>query len=69
MRTDRAAPLDPETVAKAHAGTVELGKLYYRTAVTFETGDERYAWLNTLVAVAVGNIGADGVSYDGFAVR
>jgi hypothetical protein len=62
-------PLDPDTVAKAYAGTLEPGELYYRTVVIFETGDERYAWLNTLVAVAVGNISAEGVSYDVFAVR
>jgi hypothetical protein len=62
-------PIDPATVAKAIAGTLEPGELYYRTAPIFETGDERYAWLNTVVAVAVGNLSAAGVSYDVFGVR
>ena len=29
---------------------------YLRTAVQFETGDERYAWLNTTLAVATGHL-------------
>lgn len=62
-------PIDPATVARAIAGTLEPGELYYRTTPVFETGDERYAWLNTVVCVAVGNISAEGVSYDVFAVR
>ncbi len=45
------------------------GGLDIRTAPLFETGDERYAWLNTMVSVAVGNIGPEGVSYDVFGVR
>ena len=62
-------PLDPETVARALSGTLQPGELYYRTTPIFETGDERYAWLNTLVCVAVGNIGATEVSYDVFGVN
>ena len=62
-------PIDGDTVAKSIAGTLEPGEMYYRTVPTFETGDPRYAWLNTIVAVAVGNIDASGVSYDVFAVR
>ena len=62
-------PIDPATVARAIAGTLEPGELYYRTTPSFETGDERYAWLNTVVAVAVGNISTAGVSYDVFGVR
>ena len=62
-------PIDPATVARAIAGELEPGELYYRTTPVFETGDERYGWLNTMVSVAVGNIGPAGVSYDVFGVR
>ena len=61
-------PLEPEIVVKALSGTLEPGELYYRTTPIFETGDERYAWLNQLVCVAVGNIGVAEVSYDVFSV-
>lgn len=62
-------PIDAETIAKSMAGTLEPGELYYRTTPIMETGDERYAWLNTTVAVAVGRIEATGVSYDVFGVN
>ena len=62
-------PVDPDTIAKSIAGTLEPGEFYYRTAPIFETGDERYDWLNTVVAIGVGRIGAEGVSYDVFAVK
>ena len=31
------------------------------TAPTFQTGDERYAWLNKIQAVGAGYLGEDGV--------
>ncbi|MEO2168919.1 MAG: DUF3237 domain-containing protein [bacterium] len=62
-------PVDPDTVARAIEGKLKPGELYFRTTPIFETGDERYGWLNTQVAVAVGNLGAAGVSYDVFGVR
>ena len=61
-------PIDPDTVIKVISGTIEAGEVYYRTTPVFETGDERYAWLNTVVSVAVGNLSAEGVSYDVFGV-
>ena len=61
-------PIDPATIAKALAGTLAPGELYYRTAPVFETGDARYAWLNTTVCVAVGRLGSEGVGYDVFGV-
>ena len=61
-------PIDPATVVKVLSGKIEPGEFYYRTTPSFETGDERYAWLNTAVCVAVGNLSAEGVSYDVFAV-
>jgi len=40
-----------------------------RTAPLFETGDERYAWLNSVQAVAHGSVGEGTVSYDVYALR
>ncbi|MBL8771584.1 MAG: DUF3237 domain-containing protein [Phenylobacterium sp.] len=42
---------------------------YFRIQPVFETGDERYAWLNALVAVGVGKRTAAGVRYRIFAVE
>ena len=44
-------------------------RYYFRTIPLFETGDDRYAWLNHIVAVGKGRTGDDGVIYDIFAVR
>jgi hypothetical protein len=38
------------------------------TAPLFEAGDERYAWLNGVQAVAVGAPGANEVHYDVYRV-
>ncbi len=40
-----------------------------RTAPLFETGDERYAWLNSVQAVAHGSVGDGTVTYNVFALR
>jgi hypothetical protein len=34
------------------------------TAPLFQTGDERYAWLNDVQAVAIGKPSKDAVDYD-----
>ena len=51
---------------------IDPATYYFRTAPYFETGAERYAWLNNLVAVGVGRIinqdGRNGVGYAVFAV-
>ena len=44
------------------------GERYFMTAPRFETGDERYAWLNDLVCVAEGRATEDGVAYRVYAV-
>ena len=41
----------------------EYGEMYFMTAPRFETGDERYAWLNTLVCVAEGKRMSNAVAY------
>ncbi len=44
------------------------GKSTIRTAPLFETGDERYAWLNTVQAVGIGGPVSGGVSYEIYAL-
>ncbi len=61
-------PIDPATVIKVISGEAQPGEFYYRTTPSFETGDGRYAWLNTMVCVGVGNLSRSGVSYDVFGV-
>ena len=40
-----------------------------RTAPLFETGDERYAWLNDVQAVGIGRNDGDDVGYEIYALR
>jgi len=45
----------PEIIRKLAAGEPVDASLYYmRTTPSFETGDQRYAWLNRMVCVATG---------------
>ena len=46
----------------------EYGDMYFMTTPRFETGDERYAWLNGLVCVGEGRIMARGPAYRVYAV-
>jgi hypothetical protein len=41
----------------------EFGEIYFMTTPRFETGDERYAWLNRIVCVAEGRSGPFWVEY------
>lgn len=54
-----------EKVANALAGegSTEYGDTYFMTQPVFETGDERYAWLNSVVAVAEGRVLPAAVEY------
>lgn len=38
-------------------------------APLFQTGDERYAWLNGVQGIGIGTAGAGGVDYDIYAVK
>ena len=50
-------------------GDLPEGERYFRTQPLFETGDERYDWLNRIVAVGIGRSDAPGtVSYRIYAV-
>ncbi len=40
-----------------------------RTTPLFETGDARYAWLNDIQGVAVGELTAEGVTYQVYALK
>ena len=40
------------------------GTAAIRTAPTFETGAEKYAWLNDVQAVGIGSTNAEGVTYE-----
>jgi len=47
---------------------VDKDEYYLRTLIMFETSDERYAWLNDLVAVSQGYRTKVGISYNVMAV-
>ncbi len=60
----------PAVVQRVFAGEdVAPSEYYFRTTPRFETGDERYAWLNKLTCVATGYFGPNKVGYRVFAVR
>ncbi|MBI5947156.1 MAG: DUF3237 domain-containing protein [Chloroflexi bacterium] len=53
---------DGATIYVSYNGIVKDGQI--RTAPLFETGDERYAWLNHVQAVGTGTGGGGSVTYD-----
>ena len=57
---------DPNRVSTIRE--TEYGEIYFMTAPRFETGDERYAWLNDLVCVAEGKRLTESVAYRVYAV-
>ena len=59
---------DPTRPAATEGQPEEYGDRYYMVAPRFETGDERYAWLNGLVCVAEGKRTPEGVAYRVYAV-
>ena len=50
-------------------GIPKEGSMSLRTAPQFETGDERYGWLNNVQAVGVGTFGHGTVIHDVYALR
>ena len=44
-------------------------EVYFRTNPLFETGSEKYAWLNNVVAIGKGHTGGGGVTYSVFAIK
>ena len=49
------------TFTSSTAGNDDMASGLIVTAPTFQTGDERYAWLNRIQAVGAGALGEDGV--------
>jgi len=49
IRTD-----DDELVYATYGGVVDSSRDYFRTIHTFETGAEKYSWLNKIVCVGIG---------------
>lgn len=80
-RTDGSFRLDVRILLKTDDGadvlmtynglgvSGENGGSSLRTAPQFETGDERYAWLNRVQAVGLGRGEGDVVSYEVYALR
>jgi hypothetical protein len=59
----------PEVSARIAAGeTVPPSEYYLRTAPFFETGAPAYAWLNTIVAIGVGERLPNGARYEVFEI-
>lgn len=58
-------------VVTGTSGIIEgpLIRIRGRILPLFETGDDRYAWLNQIVTVGVGGTGDDSVIYDVYAVK
>lgn len=54
---------DKVNAAFANGTETQYGDNYFMTQPRFETGDERYAWLNNLVTLGQGRIIPGGVEY------
>ncbi len=60
--------LKRKVLRKDTCETVEKNEYYLRTLIMFETSDERYTWLNDLVAISQGYRTKAGISYNVMAV-
>lgn len=60
---------DGAAILMTYRGIATDGGASIRTAPLFETADERYAWLNSVQAIATGGTGTDSVTYEVYAVR
>jgi hypothetical protein len=60
----------PEVLQRARRGeVVDPSEYYLRTTPVFETGSEKYGWLNRIVAVGIGKPTPPGISYTVYAIR
>ena len=56
--------ITPEVIQRITRGeSVDPTEYYFRTTPVFETGAEKYSWLNRIVAVGVGQRLPTAVSY------
>jgi hypothetical protein len=60
---------DGADILMQYQGIAIDGAKHITTAPLFQTGDERYAWLNDVQAIARGSSGGGQVTYDVYAVR
>lgn len=73
MKLDVQLTLETEDVAHipvtCHGMGVRQadGPVQVHSAELFETGDERYAWLNRVLAIGIGRTVKGGVTYDVYA--
>ena len=59
----------PEVAQRLLKGkTVDPSEYYFRTAPFYETGSEKYGWLNRLVTVGVGRMAPNWVGYRVYAI-
>ena len=58
-----------QQVLEDESGETEFGDSYWITQAQFETGDERYIWLNSKMAVGEGKLAPNLVSYRVFTVE
>lgn len=56
-----------QRISKGEA--VDPSEYYFRITPVFETGSQKYSWLNRLITVGVGRITPSGVSYSVFAIK
>jgi hypothetical protein len=79
VRADGSIRLDVRLVLKTDDGAAiymtysgigarKDGAYALRTAPQFETGDERYSWLNNVQAVGIGSSGSGAVTYEVYAL-
>ena len=60
----------PDVIARLFSGeVVDPAQYYFRMTPLIETGDARYAWLNSLIMVGSGMRTKDRVIYDVYAVK
>lgn len=59
---------DKVTTALAGGADTQFGDTYFFNTPRFETGDERYAWLNRIVTVGEGRVLSGAVEYRVFQV-
>ncbi|MEM6484688.1 MAG: DUF3237 domain-containing protein [Pseudomonadota bacterium] len=48
---------------------IDGSEYYLRIAPEYETGSEAYAWLNSMVAIGVGQLGHGGITYRVYAIK
>ncbi len=61
------APQVYQRISKGES--VDPSEYYSRTTPIFETGAEKYRWLNQVISVGVGTLGKDFVSYKIYVIR